>query len=144
VDTCLEEGITPFATLFHWDLPQGLHDRYLGLLNPDEYRRDFENYARLCFKHLPKVKFWITVNEPWCSAVLGYNTGFFAPGRCSDRSKSAEGDSTREHLIAAHSLLLGHGAAVKCYREEFKERDGGIIGLTLNGNIIYIIVIYRS
>jgi len=134
VDALLEAGITPFVTLFHWDLPQALHDRYLGMLNKEEFQLDFERYARVCFEHLPKVKHWITLNEPWCSAVLGYNTGLFAPGRCSDRSKSAEGDSSREHLIAAHSLLLAHGRAVKAYREDFKPKNGGMIGITLNGD----------
>lgn len=119
--------------MFHWDLPQALHDRYLGMLNKEEFQLDFENYARVCFSHLPKVKNWITLNEPWCSSVLGYNTGLFAPGRCSDRTKSAEGDSSREHLIAAHSLLLAHARAVRLYRAEFKEKAGGQIGITLNG-----------
>ncbi|RPB04385.1 beta-glucosidase [Choiromyces venosus 120613-1] len=134
VDALLEAGIQPFVTLFHWDLPQALHDRYLGMLNREEFQLDFERYARLCFESLPKVKHWITLNEPWCSSVLGYNTGLFAPGRCSDRSKSEEGDSSREHLVAAHSLLLGHARAVRAYRRDFKEKDGGMIGITLNGD----------
>ncbi|KAL7273337.1 Beta-glucosidase 1B [Rhizina undulata] len=134
VDALLEAGITPFVTLFHWDMPQALHDRYLGMLNTEEFSRDFERYARVCFERLPKVKHWITLNEPWCSAVLGYNTGLFAPGRCSDRSKSDVGDSSWEHLRAAHSLLVGHGRAVKAYREDFKEKAGGEIGATLNGD----------
>ncbi|KAL0631844.1 hypothetical protein Q9L58_009282 [Maublancomyces gigas] len=134
VDALLAAGITPFVTLFHWDLPQGLHDRYLGMLNKVEFMQDFERYARLCFERLPKVKHWITLNEPWCSSVLGYNTGLFAPGRCSDREKSDVGDSSREHLVAAHSLLLAHGAAVKAYRDDFKPRDKGVIGITLNGD----------
>jgi len=133
IDALLAAGITPFVTLFHWDLPQALHDRYLGLLNKKEFAKDFDNYARLCFTRFPKVKHWITFNEPWCSAVLGYNAGLFAPGRCSDRTKSAEGDSAREHLIAGHSLLIAHGTAVKSYREDFKPAQGGEIGITLNG-----------
>ena len=134
VDELLANGIVPFVTLFHWDMPQGLHDRYLGMLNKEEFQADFERYARVAFESLPKVVNWITLNEPWCSAVLGYNTGLFAPGRCSDRTKSAEGDSSREHLIAAHSLLLAHARAVKVYREEFKPTRGGQIGVTLNGS----------
>lgn len=141
VDALLAAGITPFVTLFHWDLPQGLHDRYLGMLNKVEFQKDFEHYARLCFERLPKVKHWITLNEPWCSSVLGYNTGLFAPGRCSDRTKSTEGDSAREHLVAAHSLLLAHGAAVKAYREDFKPRDKGIIGITLNGLFPFLLLV---
>ncbi|TGZ83469.1 glycoside hydrolase family 1 protein [Ascodesmis nigricans] len=134
VDELLANGITPFVTLFHWDLPQALHERYLGFLNKNEFASDFEHYARVCFEALPKVKNWITFNEPWCSAVLGYNVGAFAPGRTSDRSKSKEGDSTTEHLIVGHSILLGHARAVKAYRDDFKSQTGGQIGITLNGD----------
>ncbi|KAI5810344.1 glycoside hydrolase family 1 protein [Pyronema omphalodes] len=133
ITALLKEGITPFVTLFHWDLPQELHDRYLGLLDKEEFSKDFERYARVCFESFPEVKHWITFNEPWCSAVLGYNTGLFAPGRCSDRSKSAEGDSTREHLVAGHSLLIAHARVVKLYRREFAG-EVGMIGITLNGD----------
>lgn len=134
VDALLAEGIIPFVTLFHWDLPQALHERYIGLINKEEFVADFTRYATLMFERLPKVKNWITFNEPWCSAVLGYNVGLHAPGRCSDRTKSPEGgDSTREHLLAGHSLLVAHAHTVKIYRDQFKEKAGGEIGITLNG-----------
>ncbi len=120
-------------TLFHWDLPDELDKRYGGPLNKAEFAADFGHYARTVFAAIPKVKHWITFNEPWCSAVLGYNTGLFAPGHTSDRSKSKVGDSSRECWIVGHSLLLAHGTAVKIYREEFKAKDGGEIGITLNG-----------
>ncbi|GCB24274.1 beta-glucosidase 1B [Aspergillus awamori] len=135
VDDLLAAGITPLVTLFHWDLPDALDKRYGGLLNKEEFVADFANYARVMFRALgSKVKHWITFNEPWCSSVLGYNVGQFAPGRTSDRSKSAEGDSSRECWIVGHNILVAHGAAVKIYREEFKSRDGGEIGITLNGD----------
>ena len=137
VDDLLAAGITPFVTLFHWDLPDALDKRYGGLLNRTEFPLDFENYARVVFRSLPKVKHWITFNEPFCSAILGYNTGFFAPGHTSDRSKSAVGDSSREPWIAGHNMLVAHGRAVKVYRDEFKPTDGGEIGITLNGDHAY-------
>lgn len=125
-------------TLFHWDLPDELDKRYGGLLNKEEFVADFAHYARVMFQALgSKVKHWITFNEPWCSSVLGYNVGQFAPGRTSDRSKSAEGDSSRECWIVGHNILVAHGAAVKIYREEFKGRDGGEIGITLNGMYMF-------
>ena len=96
VDDLLDAGITPFITLFHWDLPDALDKRYGGLLNREELPLDFEHYARTMFKAIPKCKHWITFNEPWCSAILGYNAGYFAPGHTSDRTKSAVGDSARE------------------------------------------------
>lgn len=133
VDDLLEAGITPMITLFHWDLPQGLDERYGGLLNKEEFVADYAHYARIVFAAIPKCKYWITFNEPWCSSILGYNTGLFAPGRTSDRTKSPVGDSSTECWIVGHNLLLAHGAAVKIYREEFKEKDKGQIGITLNG-----------
>lgn len=137
VDDLLAEGIIPFVTLFHWDLPDELDKRYGGPLNKEEFCADFGHYARTLFEAIPKVKHWITFNEPWCSAILGYNTGFFAPGHTSDRSKSEVGDSSTECWIVGHSLLLAHGTAVKIYREEFKEKAGGEIGITLNGDAVY-------
>lgn len=137
VDDLLEAGITPFITLLHWDVPDELDKRYGGLLNKEEFPLDFENYARVVFKAIPKCKNWITFNEPWCSSILGYSTGFFAPGRTSNREKSPVGDSSREPWIVGHNLLLAHGRAVKVYREEFKPTDKGQIGITLNGDYTY-------
>ena len=102
-------------------------------MNKKEFVADFGHYSRVLFEAMPKVKHWITFNEPWCSSILGYNTGLFAPGHTSDRSKSAIGDGSRECWTVGHNLLLAHGTAVKIYREEFKAKDGGEIGITLNG-----------
>ncbi|CAK7269334.1 hypothetical protein SEPCBS57363_003549 [Sporothrix epigloea] len=138
VDALLDAGITPFVTLFHWDLPDGLEKRYGGLRDRNEFPLDFEHYARIMFAALPKVKHWITFNEPWCSSILGYNLGIFAPGRTSNRAKSAEGDSTREPWQVGHNILLAHGRAVQLYRTEFKPASGGgEIGITLNGDAAY-------
>jgi beta-glucosidase len=134
VDDLIEANIIPCVTLFHWDLPEELDARYGGLLNKEEWVQDYANYARVLFTALPKVKWWITFNEPWCSSILGYNTGLFAPGHTSDRTKSAVGDSSRECWITGHNFLIAHGTAVKIYREEFKPKNGGQIGITLNGN----------
>jgi beta-glucosidase len=133
VDKLLEAGIIPMVTLFHWDLPDNLDKKYGGLLNKDEFRQDFKNYAKIMFTALPKVKHWITFNEPWCSSVLGYNIGLHAPGRTSNREVSPAGNSATECWIAGHSLLVAHGEAVKLYRDEFKAMSGGEIGITLNG-----------
>ncbi|KAI0089448.1 beta-glucosidase 1B [Irpex rosettiformis] len=135
IDALLERGITPFVTLYHWDLPQALHDRYLGWLNKEEIVQDYVRYARVCFERFgDRVKHWLTMNEPWCISILGYGRGVFAPGRSSDRLRSTEGDSSREPWIAGHSVILAHAYAAKAYREEFKEKQGGQIGITLNGD----------
>jgi beta-glucosidase len=118
-------------------LPNELDLRYGGLLNKEEFVADFDNYARTMFKALPKVKHWITFNEPFCSAVLGYNVGVFAPGRSSHRERNAEGDSSTEPWIVGHNILLAHATAVHSYREVFKPHDKGVIGITLNGKCTY-------
>ncbi|KAJ6601188.1 beta-glucosidase [Mycena vulgaris] len=135
IDALLANGIVPFVTLYHWDLPQGLHDRYTGWLNKNEIVQDYVRYARVCFEAFgDRVKFWLTMNEPWCVSILGYGRGVFAPGRSSDRNRSPEGDSSTEPWIVGHSVILAHAHAVKLYREEFKSKQGGQIGITLNGD----------
>jgi beta-glucosidase len=124
----------PLVTLFHWDLPDELDKRYGGLLNKDEFVADFTHYARTVFQAFgTRCKHYITFNEPWCSTILGYSVGLFAPGRTSDRAKSDVGDSSTEPWIAGHNILIAHGSSVKVYREEFKPQNGGEIGITLNG-----------
>ncbi|KAK0278807.1 hypothetical protein LTR35_009072 [Friedmanniomyces endolithicus] len=135
IDELHANGIIPMVTIFHWDLPQALYDRYGGFLNQEEYVQDYVHYARVLFEAMgSKVKYWITYNEPWCSTVLGYSIGQFAPGHTSDRAKSSVGDSSTEPFLAGHNILVSHGAAVKLYRDEFKAKDGGMIGITLNGD----------
>lgn len=135
IDALLEHGIIPFVTLYHWDLPQALHDRYGGWLNKDEIVQDYVRYAKVCFQSFgDRVKHWLTMNEPWCISILGYGRGVFAPGRSSDRERSPEGDSSTEPWIVGHSVILSHAYAVRLYREEFKAAQGGQIGITLNGD----------
>jgi len=116
VDELLKNDITPFITLYHWDLPQALYEKG-GWLNPD-IGMYFRAYATFMFTELgDRVKHWITLNEPWCSAFLGYFTGEHAPGH----------KNLQEALTAAHNLLRAHGHAVQAFREEIKD---GKIGLT--------------
>ncbi|OJA15195.1 hypothetical protein AZE42_11140 [Rhizopogon vesiculosus] len=135
IDTLLENGIIPFITLYHWDLPQALHDRYGGWLNKDEIIQDYVRYAKVCFEAFgDRVKHWLTINEPWCISILGYGRGIFAPGRSSDRTRSPKGDSSTEPWIVGHNVILSHAYAVKLYREKFKAVQGGQVGITLNGD----------
>ena len=80
IDMLLANGITPFVTLYHWDLPQALQDNYQGWLG-DQVVTDFGDYARTCY-HLfgDRVKHWITLNEPHETADEGYGFGWMAPG----------------------------------------------------------------
>ncbi|KAG2003281.1 beta-glucosidase [Coprinopsis cinerea AmutBmut pab1-1] len=131
LEELVKNNITPAITLYHWDIPQALEDRYGGWRNR-EVVNDFVHFAKVCFEAFGDlVKHWITLNEPWCCSVLGYGYGVFAPGRSSNRAKSAEGDSATEPYIVAHNLILAHAYAVKAYREEFSSQKGSI-GITLD------------
>lgn len=133
IDTLLQKGVRPSVTLYHWDLPQKLHESMGGWLNR-EIVNYFAQYAETCFSAFgDRVKQWITFNEPLQTAVNGYATGIFAPGRCSDRSQSPLGDSSTEPYLVAHNQLLAHAAAVDIYRKKFQDKQGGVIGITVDG-----------
>jgi beta-glucosidase len=135
IDELLRNGITPFLTLFHWDIPQALEDRYGGMLNQEAYTPDFVRYARVCFERFgDRVKHWITYNEPGVYTLAGYAAGVHAPGRSSFRERNAEGDSSTEPFIVAHTELVSHGHVSRLYREEFQPQQKGTIGITLHGN----------
>jgi beta-glucosidase len=105
VDALLEAGIQPFATLFHWDLPQTLQEQggWVARSSVDA----FAEYARAVGLRLgDRVRNWITHNEPWCVTVLGNQQGKHAPGV---RDWHAA-------LATSHHLLLSHGAAVRALR----------------------------
>ena len=116
VDGLLERGITPAATLYHWDLPQALEDR--GGWLERSTAEAFADYAALVHERLgDRVAVWATHNEPWCAAYLGYAAGVHAPGR-------REGG--RAHR-AAHHLVLSHGLAA-----ERLHAAGAEVGIVLN------------
>ncbi|KAM0271135.1 hypothetical protein ACHAQH_009184 [Verticillium albo-atrum] len=135
IDGLIARGITPWLTLYHWDLPQALHDRYGGWLDIEESQKDFERYARVCYERFgDRVKNWITLNEPWVCAIRGYSTGIDAPGRSSTNKDCPEGDSTTEPWIAGKSLIMAHAKAASLYNKEFKPKNGGQIGVSLSGD----------
>jgi beta-glucosidase len=118
VDELLTANITPFVTLYHWDLPQVLQDRG-GWTNRDTVEA-FVEFADAVAERLgDRVTHWITHNEPWCAAFLGYALGYHAPGI----------QDQRQALLAAHHLMLSHGRAVPVLRSA---RDGAQVGITLN------------
>ncbi|XP_028801510.1 beta-glucosidase 12-like [Neltuma alba] len=133
IDELLANGLTPFVTLFHWDLPQALEDDYRGFLSHDIVK-DYSDYVELCFKEFgDRVKHWITLNEPWSYCNGGYALGTFAPGRCSSwvNPNCIDGDSSVEPYLAAHNMLLAHSSAVQIYKSKFQASQKGIIGITL-------------
>ncbi|MFI6919051.1 GH1 family beta-glucosidase [Nonomuraea spiralis] len=105
VDELLAAEISPYVTLYHWDLPQALEDRG-GWTDRDTAHR-FADYAQAVHDRLgDRVGDWATLNEPWVSAFLGYGNGVHAPGR---RDPGAA-------MRSAHHLLLGHGLAARGLR----------------------------
>ncbi len=122
VDRLLENGIQPFATLYHWDLPQALQD-HGGWANRDIVER-FAEYADIVTTRLgDRVQNWITHNEPWVVAHLGHVTGEHAPGIANPNI----------YTTVVHNLLLSHGAAVPVVRANVRGDAGPAqVGITLN------------
>jgi beta-glucosidase len=119
VEALHRHQIRPVATLYHWDLPQALEDAG-GWTSRDVAHR-FAEYAGIVARALgDEVPMWITVNEPWVSAWLGYGTGVHAPGRRDDVAA----------LEATHHLLLGHGLAVQAIRSNVA--GPAEVGIALN------------
>ena len=116
LDELEKHQITPNATLFHWDLPAHLSG---GWTNRETAHR-FADYAHMVATalgdRLPRVA---TLNEPWCSAFLGYDLGVFAPGV----------QSREQSLCAAHHLMLAHGLGVQAWRAV---QPGTSLGIVLN------------
>jgi beta-glucosidase len=116
VDGMLARGIRPFATLFHWDLPQALHEAggWARRATVDAYVR----YADLVARRLgDRVKDWMTHNEPWVFAFVGHLFGDHAPGV----------RDLRMALATAHGLLLSHGLAVPVIRAASAGARVGIV-----------------
>ncbi len=116
VDGMLQRGLAPHATLYHWDLPQALED--LGGWRNRDTAYAFAEYAALVAERLgDRVTSYATLNEPWCSAYLGYGAGNHAPGV----------RDWRAHLQAAHHLLLAHGLAMPELRRFAPATEAGIV-----------------
>jgi beta-galactosidase len=123
VDELLANGIEPFLTLYHSDLPVALEDA--GGWPERSTAEAFCELAEAVARRLgDRVTHWITQNEPWVTAWLGYGWGEHAPGRAS----------TGEALAAAHHVLLSHGLATDVIR---REAPGAQVGIVLNPTHMY-------
>ncbi len=120
VDGLLQAGIEPFVTLYHWDLPAALQMELGGWVH-DDLPRIFAEYAKVVFDRLAdRVRYWVTINEPWCVVDGGYFHGVHAPG-IRDR---------RLGYLAGHNLMRAHAYASAVYHAE--HADKGRIGFALN------------
>ena len=118
VDELLAHDLEPWVTLYHWDLPQTLEDRG-GWPERETALRFAEFSGHVAAALGDRVRHWITLNEPWCSAFLGYAAGSHAPGRSEPAAA----------IAAAHHLMLGHGLAVDAVRAVSGQ---ALIGPTVN------------
>ncbi|HAY44393.1 MAG TPA: beta-glucosidase [Micrococcaceae bacterium] len=117
VDGLLENGILPWLTLYHWDMPQALEEEG-GWTNRDTAYK-FAEYAEAVYAKLgDRVNHWTTFNEPLCSSLIGYAAGEHAPGRQEPAAA----------LAAVHHQHLGHGLATQRLRELGAQE----LGITLN------------
>ncbi|MDR0849530.1 MAG: beta-glucosidase [Propionibacteriaceae bacterium] len=118
VDGLLARGITPFVTLYHWDLPQTLEDKGGWRDRDTAYR--FADYADLVARELgDRVGEWATLNEPWCAAMLGYGSGVHAPGVANPKAA----------LDASHHLNLAHGLGVQALRASTTSPVGIVVNV---------------
>jgi beta-glucosidase len=115
VDELLANGIEPFITLYHWDLPQALEDR--GGWPVRETADAFAEYVEVVAQRLgDRVRNWITQCEPWVIGWLGYGVGEHAPGRTSEA----------DAVAATHNVLLSHGRAAEVLRRVSSRAKVGI------------------
>ncbi len=125
VDSLLSSGITPFVTLYHWDLPLALEQS--GGWENRATAEAFMEYAELIAKHFDgRVTNYVTLNEPQCFLGLGYHTGIHAPGKRL---------STQALTTCAHHALIAHGGAVAAMRAV--SRSPLTLGLASTGKICY-------
>ncbi|XP_044049898.1 lactase-like b isoform X3 [Siniperca chuatsi] len=125
IDHLLENKITPVVTLYHWDLPQVLQEKYGGWQNISMVNH-FNEFANLCFERFGnRVKYWITFNNPWSVAVEGYETGEHAPG-LRLRGTGA--------YRAAHHIIKAHAKVWHSYDTQWRGKQKGLVGISLSGD----------
>ncbi|CAH8383644.1 unnamed protein product [Eruca vesicaria subsp. sativa] len=134
IDELTRYGIEPHVTLFHNDLPQALENEYGGWIDR-QIIDDFTAFADVCFREFGnKVKSWWTINEPNMLAWGGYDLGVFPPMHCSPPfgiGNCSRGNSSTEPYIALHNMLLAHASTARLYKQTYKDKQHGSVGITL-------------
>ncbi|KAM3713355.1 hypothetical protein ACJW31_01G248900 [Castanea mollissima] len=121
INELIKNGITPFVTLFHFDLPQALGDKYNGFWS-SQIVDDFKAYANVCFQYFgDRVKHWTTINEPQVWAPYGYTVDTTNPLQ----------NAVTDPFLCAHHIILAHATAVKLYRDTYQSAQAGEIGISL-------------
>lgn len=116
IDACLEYGITPMVTIFHWDLPQYLEEQG-GWLNRETCAA-YTHYAKICFDRFgDRVKLWATFNEPRYYTNSGYLIGNYPPGH----------QDIQETVTASYYMMLASAMAVEAFRAGGYDGQIGIV-----------------
>lgn len=121
IDQLLANGIEPYVTMYHWDLPQPMQE--LGGWPNPLLAQYFEDYADVVYKSFgDRVKFWITFNEP-IEVCKGYGEGSGAPGYF----QNGVGD-----YLCGKTILLAHARAYHLYYERYQAQQNGVVGITIS------------
>lgn len=121
IDELLAKNIQPWVTLFHWDLPETLQDKYRGWLSKEVSKRFAEYAAVVVSRYSDRIKHWFTINEIRCFTTLAHRMGIHAPGNILPEQQVNQ---------TVHNALLGHGLAVQAIRDN--SRQTAAIGLVDN------------
>ncbi|XP_066576626.1 beta-klotho [Amia ocellicauda] len=125
LDRLRQENIEPVVTLYHWDLPQALQQKYGGWKS-EALVDIFNDYAAFCFKSFgSRVKYWVTIHNPYLVALQGYGTGQHAPGEA--------GNSTAVFTVA-HNLIKAHARVWHTYDEQFRDLQKGLVSIALGSH----------
>lgn len=123
IDCCIEAGIEPFVTIFHWDLP--MYWEELGGWTSDATALAFEHYARACFEAFgDRVRFWVTMNEPKWVTSRGYMGGDYPPFHTD----------VQEYIQAGFHIMLASALGVRAFREGGYQ---GMIGIVHSYTPVY-------
>ncbi|XP_006895467.1 PREDICTED: beta-klotho, partial [Elephantulus edwardii] len=127
LEALLLRNIEPMVTLYHWDLPLALQEKYGGWKN-ESIIDFFNDYATYCFQTFgDRVKYWITIHNPYLVAWHGYGTGMHAPG---EEGRLADVYAVGHNLIKAHSKVWHN------YNRNFRPHQKGQLSITLGSHWI--------
>lgn len=127
IDELLANDIIPFATMYHWDMPQTLSE--LGGWTNEEMVDWFADYARILYQNFgDRVKHWLTINEPYIHCNFGYGYGQHAP--------RVQSPGVGYYECGRH-ILLANARAYRIYDQEFRNTQNGQVGIVLSSDWVY-------
>ncbi|OCT99436.1 beta-klotho [Xenopus laevis] len=125
INLLISKNVMPVITLYHWDLPAAIQERHGGWPNETVIHL-FHDYAKFCFHRFgDRVKYWITMHNPYLIAWHGYGTGLHAPWKKSDM---------RVVSLVAHNLIKAHAMVWHTYNSHFRQLQKGFLSVTLGSH----------